>query len=69
MAPSSKDFLLFDRRDRTIYSVSAADTSILVLLPLTVGIASPLALQNRAEKTRPKFPAVGDQQVAYYRLH
>lgn len=65
----SPDFLLFDRRDRTIYNLSAADSSILVLPPLAVGVSSPLALQNRMEKDDQKFPAVGDRPVTYYRLH
>lgn len=67
--PESRDFLLFDRRERTIYNLSAADSSILVLPPLVVGISSPLALQNRTEKDTVEFPSVGGRPVTHYRLH
>ncbi len=67
--PESRDFLLFDRRDRTIYNLNAADQSILVLPSLAVGVSSPLALYHRAEKDAEPFPAVGNRPVVHYRLH
>lgn len=65
----STDYLLFDRRDRTIYNLTAADSSILVLPALAVGISSPLTLQNRVEKDDQKLPAVANRPVTHYRLH
>jgi hypothetical protein len=67
--PEGRDFLLFDRRDRTIYNLNTADGSILVLPSLAIGISSPLALQNRVDKDAESFPAVGNRPVTHYRLH
>jgi len=66
--PESRDFLLFNRRDRTIYNLSAAESSVLVLAPVAVGVSSPLALQHRVEKDDREFPAVGGRPVTHYRL-
>lgn len=67
--PQGKDFLLFDRRDRTIYNLNTADESILVLSPLAVGISSPLALRHRVDKDEAGLPSVGNRTVRHYRLH
>ncbi len=64
----SKDFLLFDRREKTLYSVNAMDSRILVMSPKAVGIASPMKLEHRVVRDSDIFPAVGGKQVTRYTL-
>ena len=64
----SKDFLLFDRRDKTLYSVNAADTRILAMSAKPVNIASPIKLEHRVERDQEAFPAVGGKKVTHYTL-
>lgn len=61
------DFLLYHRRERTIYNVSAADALILVIAPQPVG-AAPLALEHRIESENNNAPDVGGKKVRHYRL-
>lgn len=64
----TKDFLLFDRREKTLYSVSAADARILVIAPKPISIASPVALAHTLEQDAAAYPAVGGKKVTHYRL-
>ncbi|MBI3574571.1 MAG: hypothetical protein HY083_02790 [Gammaproteobacteria bacterium] len=64
----SRDFLLFDRREKTLHSVNAMDSRILVMPLKTVGIASPTKLEHRVERDTDTFPAVGGKKVAHYTL-
>ena len=64
----TKDFLLFDRREKTLYSVSTADARILVIAPKPVGIAAPVALAHTLEPDAEAYPAVGGKKVTRYRL-
>lgn len=64
----SKDFLLYDRRGKAIYSVNAADNRILVFPMRAVDIASPLKLEHGVERGAEALPAVGGKAVTHYRL-
>lgn len=64
----SKDFLLFDRREKTLYSVNAADTRILVMPAKTVNVVSPVKLEHQVERDKEVFPAVDGKKVAHYTL-
>jgi hypothetical protein len=61
------DFLLFDRRSRTIYSVSGTDRTVLAMPPRAVTIASPIALTHREDRDPAAFPKVGGRAVTHYR--
>lgn len=63
-----KDFLLYDRREKTIYSVNAADSRILVLPKRAVDVASPMKLEHGMERGAEALPAVGGKAVTHYRL-
>ncbi len=62
------DFLLYDRREKTIYSVNTADSRILVLPKHAVDIVSPVKLEHGVERGAEALPAVGSMAVAHYRL-
>ncbi len=64
----SKDFLLYDRREKTLYSVNAADNRILVLPKRAVDVASPIKLEHGVERGTESLPAVGGKAVTHYRL-
>lgn len=64
----SRDFLLFDRRDKALYSVNAADTRILAMSFKAVDVASPIKLDHRVERDNEAFPAVGGKKVTRYTL-
>ena len=64
----SRDFLLFDRREKTLHSINAMDSRILVMPLKTVGIASPIKLEHRVERGTEVFPAVGGKKVTHYKL-
>lgn len=64
----SKDFLLFDRRDKTLYSVNAADSRILAMSAKSVDVASPIKLEHRVERDKEVFPAVDGKKVTHYTL-
>lgn len=64
----SKDFLLYDRREQTLYSVNAADSRILVLPKRAVDVAPPVKLEYSMERGTVALPAVGGKVVTHYRL-
>lgn len=64
----SKDFLLFDRREKMLYSVNTADTRILAMSAKPVDVAAPIKLEHRVERDKEAFPAVGGKKVTHYTL-
>jgi hypothetical protein len=64
----SRDFLLYDRREKTLYSVNAADSRILVLPKRAVDVVSPLKLEHGVQRGTEALPAVGGRAVTHYRL-
>lgn len=64
----SEDFLLFDRADGTIYSVSSGDKQILVIRPRPVEIKPPAKFEHRVVIDKATFPSVGEYRVIHYEL-
>ncbi len=64
----ARDFLLFDRADRTIYSVSAADASVLIIKysAATARVTSPQKHETVEEHDR--APDIDGKTVRHYRL-
>ncbi|GAB4507171.1 MAG: hypothetical protein Tsb0026_01610 [Sulfuricaulis sp.] len=62
------DFLLFDRADGTLYSVTAADRQILVIPPRRMDAKSPADLTHKVIRDSAAFPAVGAHKVSHYEL-
>ena len=65
---NSRDFLLFDRADSTIYSVSSVDKRILVMHYRPVAIKPPAKFTQQAVPQTGDFPPVGGHQVTHYEL-
>ena len=63
-----RNFLLFDRADATIYSVSSGDRQVLVMPRRTVDIKPPIRLIRHVVVDTAPFPAVGGHAVAHYEL-
>jgi hypothetical protein len=61
-------FLLLDRKQRVVYSVSRGDRSVLVIRPLPVTLARPTALENRVRPDAAPFPPVAGHRVVHYQL-
>lgn len=64
----SEDFLLFDRADGTIYSVSSADRQILVIRPRPMDAKLPANLEHKVVRDNTAFPSVGAHKVIHYEL-
>jgi hypothetical protein len=64
----SEDFLLFDRADGTIYSVSSGDQQILVIRPRPVEIKPPAKFAHRVVTDQAGFPPVDGHKVIHYEL-
>ncbi len=62
------DFILYDRKRPTIYSVTHADKTALVITPLKVTAKSPKPFIHRVKKDRESFPAVDGKAVVHYEL-
>ena len=62
------DFVLLDRGARMVYSVSAADQTILVIQPLPLTLARPPVFEQGIERDAAVFPAVAGRPVVHYRL-
>lgn len=62
------DFLLFDRADGTIYSVTGSDRQILVIRPRPLDAAPPDGLKHEVVRDSASFPAVGSHTVSHYEL-
>jgi hypothetical protein len=63
----ARDFLLFDRQDKTIYSVSAGDASVLVIKRAAASQA-PTSQKHEVVEERGSVPDVGGRKVRHYRL-
>lgn len=64
----SQDFLLFDRADGTIYSVSSGDRQILVMRLRPVEIKPPEKFIHRVVTDNAAFPPIGGYKVVHYEL-
>lgn len=62
------DFILFDRKRPTVYSVNHADKTTLVIVPLKVTAKPPQPFTHRVKKDEQAFPAVGGKAVVHYQL-
>lgn len=62
------DFILYDRKRPTIYSVTHADKSTLVISPAKITAKPPKPFTHRVTKDRQSFPAVDGKAVAHYQL-
>jgi hypothetical protein len=63
-----RDFLLFDRQDKTIYSVSAGDASVLVIQRTAARSEVPMPQKHEVVEERGGVPDVGGTKVRHYRL-
>jgi hypothetical protein len=61
-------FIVFDRAARTIYSVSHAGKSTLVLRARPVTLAAPKQFDNKVEREKETLPPVDGKTVTHYRL-
>jgi hypothetical protein len=64
----SQDFLLFDRADGSIYSVSGAEKQILVIRPRPVELKPPAKFTHRVVTDTAAFPAIEGRKVTHYEL-
>ena len=67
-ATDAEDFLLFDRADGTIYSVSSGDRQILVIRPRPVELKPPVPFTHRVVPDSAAYPSVGGHKVVHYEL-
>ncbi len=65
---NSRDFLLFDRADGGLYSVSSADKQVLVIRPRPVELKLPTRFIHRVVTDAATFPAVEGRKVTHYEL-
>jgi len=61
-------FIVFDRAARTIYSVSHAGKSTLVLRARPVTLAAPKQFEHKVERDKETLPPVDGKTVTHYRL-
>ena len=64
----SRDFLLFDRADGSLYSVSSADKQVLVIRPRPVELMPPTKFTHRVVTDTAAFPAIEGRKVTHYEL-
>jgi hypothetical protein len=64
----SQDFLLFDRADGSIYSVSSAEKQVLVIRPRPVELKPPAKFTHRVVTDAAAFPAIEGRKVTHYEL-
>jgi len=64
----SRDFLLFDRADGSIYNVSSADKQVLVIRPRPVELKPPAKFTHRVVTDTAAFPAIEGRKVTHYEL-
>ena len=63
------DFILFDRKNPTIYSVNRNDKTVMVITPEKIAVPPPQPLAHRVEKdSKNGAPPVGGKAVNRYRL-
>jgi hypothetical protein len=67
-SPEDKDFMLFDRASKTIYSVNSGSGTIFVITPKPVDIPPPIAIDYK-ETSQPSgaIPKVEQMQATHYR--
>ncbi|KPK12772.1 MAG: hypothetical protein AMJ68_00825 [Acidithiobacillales bacterium SG8_45] len=63
------DFVLYDRKQRVIYSTNSMDKRTLVIRWTDTKVAMPEKISNRDEKLNESVPSVGGHVVRHYRLH
>lgn len=63
------DFILFHRREQTIYSISSADKRTLVVGSQEVALKPPQKFRHRVDKDERSYPSVGGSKVYHYRLY
>jgi hypothetical protein len=61
-------FIVFDRTARTLYSVSHAAKSTLVLRARPVTLSAPKQFEHRVEREKETLPPVDGKTVTHYRL-
>lgn len=64
----SEDFLLFDRANGTIYSVTSADRHVLIIRPRPMDAKSPVQLTHKVVRDSAAFPSVGTHKVIHVEL-
>ena len=64
----SQDFLLFDRADGSLYSVSSADKQVLVIRPRPAELKPPEKFTHRVVTDTAAFPAIEGRKVTHYEL-
>jgi hypothetical protein len=62
------DFILYDRKRPTIYSINHADKTTLVISPKRVTAKPPKSLRHEVKQDRAPLPAVGGKVVVHYEL-
>jgi hypothetical protein len=63
------DFILYDRKSRTIYSTNSMDQRTLVIRWKDPELSLPATLKNRSEKLDEEVPTVGGYPVKHYRIY
>ena len=66
--PNSDGYILLDRVAHTVYSVSHADRTVLVIKSLPVTLEAPAKFDQGAVREDADYPAVAGQSVSHYRL-
>lgn len=61
-------FILFDRKNKTTYSISLVDKQILVIQWLPVTIEAPAKFIHQAVTDKASLPAISGHTVAHYQL-
>jgi len=67
-ATNAEDFLLFDRANGTIYSVSSGDKQILVIRPRLAELKPPVPFTHQVVPDNATYPSVGGHKVVHYEL-
>lgn len=67
-ADDAGDFVLFDRKQRVIYSTNSLDRRTLVIRWKVVLLKPPASLKRRQQRIEEKIPPIGDRPVAHHRL-
>ena len=62
------DFILFDRKQPTIYSVNNADKTVVVIERQPVSLAQPKRFEHRTERDNAAFPDIDGHKTVRYRL-
>ena len=62
------DFILFDRKQPTIYSVNNADKTVVVIERQPVSLPQPKRFEHRTERDSAAFPDIDGHKTVRYRL-